>query len=76
MTIGIVGVACCAGRSEQLARFVSLALLLPQAAQTHRGPQLQRFGLLVASNVEGLTKTGLRICLDVRRGALTARLKH
>src|SRR5262244_2669940 len=35
-------------RGQELARILPLALVLPQSAQTHRRPQLQRFRLLVA----------------------------
>ena len=41
--------------------FGRLALLLPEAAEARRGAQLQRFGLLVASNVEGVTKADFRL---------------
>ena len=36
-------------------------LFLVQAGQTHRGPQLQRFGLLSPGDGEGLAKTGFRL---------------
>src|SRR5215510_3470031 len=34
-------------RRQQVVGFLSLALLLPQPAQAHGGPQLQRFRLLM-----------------------------
>ena len=43
------------------ARFGALLLLLPEAGETHGGSQLQGFCLLVASDVEGLAKTGFRL---------------
>src|SRR5947208_2206050 len=46
---------------QQLAGFDALALLLPQATQAHRHPQLQRLGLLAASDVKGLTKAGFSL---------------
>src|SRR6516162_983371 len=48
---------------QQRPRFSLLALLLPQATEAHGGPQLQRFGLLAAGNIEGLLEAGFRLCL-------------
>jgi hypothetical protein len=39
-------------RGQQLVRIDTLALLLPEPTQTHRRPQLERFGLLPALHVE------------------------
>ena len=50
-------------RRQQLAGFGALTLALPQAAEAHRGPQLQRFRLLAAGDVQGLAKTGFRLSL-------------
>ena len=58
-------------RGQQLVGLGALALVLPQAAQTHRRPQLQRFRLLAAGNVEGLLKTGFRL-IAAPRGLLPA----
>src|SRR5262249_10943368 len=52
---------------QKLARIVPLALLLPEAAEAHGGAQLQRRRLLAVSDVEGLTKTGLRLWLVANR---------
>src|SRR5262245_34329721 len=49
------------GRQERTG-VVALALLLPQPTQAHPRPQLQRLRLLAAGNVEGLLKTGFRLC--------------
>ena len=43
---------------EQLARFVPLALLLPQQGQAHGGAQLPGFGLLMTGNGEGWLEAG------------------
>ena len=48
-------------RCKQLTGFLSLALLLPQPAQAHGRPQLQRLGLLAAGHVESLLETGFRL---------------
>ena len=52
---------------QQLAGLGALALALPQARATRRCPQLQRFGLLAAGDVQGLLETGVRLLL-VRDG--------
>src|SRR2546427_5911524 len=52
---------------EHLAGFCTLALALPQPAQTHRSTQLPGFRLLAAGNVEGLTKAGFRLRVLLRR---------
>ena len=44
-------------------RFSLLALLLPQATEAHGGPQLQRFRLLTAGNVQGSLQPGFRLRL-------------
>ena len=44
-----------------------LALLLPQAAQAHGGPQIQRSGLLAAGHVQGLQEAGFRLFLRCPR---------
>src|SRR5262245_8997966 len=41
---------------QELAGFSALVLLLPQATQAQRRPQLQRLCLLAAGNSEGLVK--------------------
>src|SRR5262245_7686503 len=46
---------------EQVVGFPGLALLLPEPTKAHRCPQLQRFGLLAAGDVEGLLKTGFSL---------------
>jgi hypothetical protein len=38
---------------QQCMRFGALALLLPEAAEAHGRPQLQRFRLLAAGDVQG-----------------------
>ena len=43
---------------QQRMRLGPLALLLPQARQTHGSTQLPGFGLLLASNGQSLMKTG------------------
>ena len=48
-------------RCQQRTGFGALALLLPQPAQAHGGPQLQRFGLLAAGHGEGLLEAGFRL---------------
>src|SRR5439155_17429777 len=54
---------------QQLSGFSALTLLLPQPAQAHGRPQLQRFRLLLAGDAEGLAKTYFRL-LCVRDGLL------
>ena len=54
-------------RRQQCAGVVPLALALPEATEARRGPQLPGFGLLVASNVEGLMKAGFRFRVMLRR---------
>ena len=48
---------------QELSRFRPLALLPPEPGQAHGGPQFQRFGLLAASDLEGLLEVsfGLRM---------------
>jgi hypothetical protein len=41
--------------------FGPLTLLLPEATEARRGPQLPGFGLLTAGHVEGLVQTRLRL---------------
>src|SRR5262249_20130579 len=48
-------------RGQQLAGRGALALLLPQAAEAHGGPQLQRFRLLAAGHGEGLLEARCRL---------------
>src|SRR4029453_2048365 len=55
-------------RRQQLVRFVPLALLLPEATEAHGGPQLQRFGLLAAGDVQGPLQPGF--CLRLWRPRL------
>src|SRR2546426_10901313 len=43
-------------RRQQVARFLALALLLPQPAQAQCRPQLERLGLLSAGHGEGLVE--------------------
>ena len=50
-------------RCQQVVGFLSLALLLPQPAQAHRGPQLQGFRLLAAGDVQGPLQPGFRLRL-------------
>ena len=38
-------------RRQQFVGFPVLALLLPEAAQTHRSPEFEGFGLLMPSNL-------------------------
>jgi hypothetical protein len=40
-----------------------LALLLPQACEAHSSPQFQRFGLLVAGDIQGSLQPGFCLCL-------------
>jgi hypothetical protein len=42
-----------------------LALLLPETSETDRSAQFQRFGLLLAGDVNGLVKALLRFRFDV-----------
>ena len=46
--------------------FVLLALLLPQAREARRRTQFQRFGLLLAGNLDGFEETRLGFCLEDR----------
>jgi hypothetical protein len=46
---------------QQLVRFVSLSRALSQAAQAHRGLQLQGLRPLAASDVEDLMETSFRL---------------
>src|SRR6266511_2574260 len=48
-------------RCEQLPRFGTLALLLPQATQAHGSPQLPRLGLLAARYGQGLLEACFRL---------------
>ena len=43
-------------RDQQLVRCHGLILLLSEPTQSHRRPQLERWGLLPASDAEGLVK--------------------
>src|SRR5262245_43659463 len=52
-------------RRQQRARFVPLALLLPQAAEAHSSAQLQGFGLLAVGDVESPLEAGF--CLRLWR---------
>src|SRR5262245_61252429 len=54
-------------RCQELVGLGALALLLPQARQTHGRPQLPRFRLLAAGDGEGLLKMLLRFYLSRRR---------
>ena len=54
-------------RRQQRARFVPLALLLPQATEAHGGAQLQRFGLLAVGDVQGPLQPGFRFRLGCPR---------
>ena len=45
--------------SQQVVRLLPFPLLLPEPAQTHGGPQLQRLCLLPAGDVQGLLQPGL-----------------
>src|SRR5215471_3790535 len=49
---------------EQLAGFDPFALLLPEAGQTHGGPQLQRFRRLVPGDVQGPLEAGFGLRLQ------------
>ena len=55
-------------RRQQVVGLGLIALLLPQATQACRDPQFQRLRLLVASNLEGLAKTGVHL---LRRACLS-----
>src|SRR5262245_9970516 len=48
-------------RREQRTGFGLLALLLPEAAEAHRRPQLQRFRLLLAGHGYGLLEARCRL---------------
>src|SRR5262252_6314616 len=50
-------------RRQEFARFGLLTLLLPEATQTHRGAQLQRFRLLATGHVESPLQPGFCLCL-------------
>ena len=45
----------------------TLGLLLPQPGEASSGPQLQRFCLLTAGDVQGLLQPGFRLLLLCRR---------
>lgn len=51
---------------QRVARFLSFALLPPQASEACRGAEFPRFGLLLAGNVDGFEEAGfgfrLRLC--------------
>ena len=47
-------------RGKQLAGLGAFALLLPQATEAHSGPQLQRFRLLAAGDVQGALEAFFR----------------
>jgi hypothetical protein len=53
-----------ADQCQQLPGLGAFALLLPQAAQAHRRPQLQRPGLLATGNMQRLVEADF--CLHVR----------
>src|SRR5262245_34246148 len=53
-------------RGQQLVCVGAPTLLLPQPAQAYCRPQLERFGLLPASDVEGLAEPGFRLGLSTR----------
>src|SRR5215831_2288167 len=48
-------------RGQQLAGLGTLALLLPEATQAHGGPQLERFGLLAAGDVQSPLQPDFRL---------------
>jgi hypothetical protein len=48
-------------RRQQVVSFLALTLLVPQACQAHGGSQLQRSGLLTASDREGLVEAAFRL---------------
>src|SRR5882724_1081123 len=50
-------------RCQQVVSLGALTLLLPQATQAHRRPQLQRLRLLAAGNLQGLLITGFCLLL-------------
>ena len=52
---------------QHLLGFFCLALLLPQPAQAHDGPQLQRFRLLPVGNLDRFEKIFFCFLLDARR---------
>src|SRR5215813_2566333 len=52
---------------------LAFALLLPEATEAHGGPQLQRFRLLAAGDVEGVVKPGFHLC-RLLRGACEQQL--
>src|SRR5262249_13895054 len=49
-----------------------LPLGMPQPAQTHHGPQLERSRLLLTSDTESLVQTLLRFCLGTKYRGLGA----
>src|SRR5262249_19735971 len=54
-------------RRQQHPRFGLLALLLPEATETHGSAQLQRFRLLAAGNVQSPLQPGFRLRLRCLR---------
>ena len=50
-------------RCQQRTRFGLLALLLPEATEAHGGPQLQRFRLLAAGDIQSPLQPGFRLRL-------------
>jgi putative transposase len=52
---------------QELSGVIAPALLLPQPAQAHRGPQLPRLRLLAASHAKGLLEPGFRFRLFICR---------
>src|SRR5712692_4272770 len=58
---------------QQLSGCFTLALVLQQAAQAYRRPQLPRLRLLAAGHIEGLAEAGFRLLL-VRDGPLPQQL--
>src|SRR5262245_34691435 len=48
---------------QQCVSFGTLALLLPQASEAHGGPQLERFCILAAGDVQGPPQPGFRLRL-------------
>jgi hypothetical protein len=54
-------------RRQQFVGLGPLALLLPQAAQAHGSPQLQRFGLLETGDIQGALEPGFHRFLGCLR---------
>ena len=49
---------------QQVVRLLPFPLLLPEPTQTHGSPQLQRFRLLAAGDVQGALQPGFRLLLQ------------